>query len=158
MTSAAFEPTRHTAQPRPSAPRLRVVRGGRYTLGRAKTIMQQAGMVLLVALMLALVTAIVASQARLTELSGEIDATRSDLATAQTTYDYLSSQMDKIANMSNLETVAETRLGLVKADPSQITYVRLEDKSVIETVEDGAAKLVEDVRTAALDMLSSLKP
>ena len=60
MTSAAFEPTRHTAQPRPSAPRLRVVRGGRYTLGRAKTIMQQAGMVLLVALMLALVTAIVA--------------------------------------------------------------------------------------------------
>ena len=158
MTSAAFEPTRHTAQPRPSAPRLRVVRGGRYTLGHAKTIMQQAGMVLLVALMLALVTAIVASQARLTELSGEIDATRSDLATAQTTYDYLSSQMDKIANMSNLETVAETRLGLVKADPSQITYVRLEDQSVIETVEDGAAKLVEDVRTAALDLLSSLKP
>ena len=158
MTSAAFEPTRHTAQPRPSAPRRRVVRGGRYTLGRAKTIMQQAGMVLLVALMLALVTAIVASQARLTELSGEIDATRSDLATAQTTYDYLSSQMDKIANMSNLETVAETRLGLVKADPSQITYVRLEDQSVIETVEDGAAKLVEDVRTAALDLLSSLKP
>ena len=82
MTSAAFEPTRHTAQPRPGAPRLRVVRGGRYTLGRAKTIMQQAGMVLLVALMLALVTAIVASQARLTELSGEIDATRNDLATA----------------------------------------------------------------------------
>ena len=77
---------------------------------------------------------------------------------SQTTYDYLSSQMDKIANMSNLETVAETRLGLVKADPSQITYVRLEDQSVIETVEDGAAKLVEDVRTAALDLLSSLKP
>ena len=29
---------------------------------------------------------------------------------------------------------------------------------MIETVEDGAAKLVEDVRTAALDLLSSLKP
>ena len=158
MTSAAFEPTRHTAQPRPSAPRLRVVRGGRYTLGRAKTIMQQAGMVLLVALMLALVTAIVASQARLTELSGEIDATRNDLATAQITYDYLSSQMDKIANMSNLETVAETRLGLVKADPSQITYVQLEDQSVIQKTTSSAELLLSDVRTAALNLLGSLNP
>lgn len=158
MTSAAFDFTHRPTPNRPAAPRLRVVRGGRYTLGRAKTVMRQAGAVLLVTLVLALVTAIVASQARLTELSGEIDAARSDLSTAQTTYDYLSSQMDKIANMSNLESVAETRLGLVKADPSQITYVRLEDQSVIETVEGGASKLVEDVRTAALNLLNSLKP
>ena len=110
MVSAAVQ-LDHRVVPRRAAPRLRVVRGGRYTLNRAGALARQAAVVLVVALVLGLVTAIVASQARLTELTGEIDAKRADLAEAQTTYDYLTSQMDEIANMSNLGTVAEKQLG-----------------------------------------------
>ena len=157
MASAAVQ-LDHRVAPHRAAPRLRVVRGGRYTLNRAGALARQAAVVLVVALVLGLVTAIVASQARLTELTGEIDAKRADLAEAQTTYDYLTSQMDEIANMSNLGTVAEKQLGLVKADPSQITYLRIESEGVIERSESQTGKALEDLRTAALSLLDSFDP
>ena len=68
MASAAVQ-LDHRVAPRRAAPRLRVVRGGRYTLNRAGALARQAAVVLVVALVLGLVTAIVASQARLTELT-----------------------------------------------------------------------------------------
>ena len=154
MASAAVQ-LDHRVAPHRAAPRLRVVRGGRYTLNRAGALARQAAVV---ALVLGLVTAIVASQARLTELTGEIDAKRADLAEAQTTYDYLTSQMDEIANMSNLGTVAEKQLGLVKTDPSQITYLRIESEGVIERSESQTGKALEDLRTAALSLLDSFDP
>lgn len=125
---------------------------------RAREVARQAAMVLVVALILGLITAIVASQARITELSGEIDAKNSELSEAKTTYDYLTSQMDEIANMSNLGTVAENRLGLVKSDPSQITYMQVENESVIEHNESDAAKLLDGLRTAALSLIGNFDP
>ena len=118
MASAAVQ-LDHRVAPRRAAPRLRVVRGGRYTLNRAGALARQAAVVLVVALVLGLVTAIVASQARLTELTGEIDAKRADLAEAQTTYDYLTSQMDEIANMSNLGTVAKSSSAWSRPTPAR---------------------------------------
>ncbi len=157
MASAAFqlEPRRAAAQ---RAPGLRIVRGGRYKLARARQMARQAAIAAAAVLVLVLVTAIVNSQARLTELTGDIDAARAELSTAQSTYDYLTAQMDEIANMSNLGTVAEKRLGLVQTDPSQITYLRLENESVIERSESSAGKLLDGLRTAALSLLGSFDP
>ncbi len=125
---------------------------------RAREMARQAAVVLVVALLLGLITAIVASQARITELSGEIDAKNTELTEAHTTFDYLTSQMDEIANMSNLGVVAEKQLGLVKSDPSQITYIQLENESVIERSESEAAKLLDDLRTAALSLIGNFDP
>ena len=66
--------------------------------------------------------------------------------------------MDEIANMSNLGVVAEKQLGLVKSDPSQITYIQLENESVIERSESEAAKLLDDLRTAALSLIGNFDP
>ena len=66
--------------------------------------------------------------------------------------------MDEIANMSNLGTVAEKQLGLVKTDPSQITYLRIESEGVIERSESQTGKALEDLRTAALSLLDSFDP
>ena len=54
------------------------------------------------------------------------------LAEAQSEYDYLNTRMNDITSRASLQEVAEGELGLVKADPSQITYVQLEDQSIIE--------------------------
>ena len=54
--------------------------------------------------------------------------------------------------------MAEGELGLVKADPSQITYVQLEDQSIIERNTGTAGRLLDEVRTAALSLLDSLNP
>lgn len=158
MASAAFQIEHRRPAARRAAPQVRVVQGGRYRMRRAREMARQAVVVLVVALLLGLITAIVASQARITELSGEIDAKNTELTEARTTFDYLTSQMDEIANMSNLGVVAEKQLGLVKSDPSQITYIQLENESVIERSESEAAKLLDDLRTAALSLIGNFDP
>lgn len=159
MTSAAYEINTATLhrKSRP-APQLRVVQGGRYGIGKAKLFVRRLGIALVAALMLGLMVSVVASQAQLTALSGEIASVRSDLTAAQSTYDYLSSTMDNITNSASVQQIAEGRLGLVKADTSQITYVRLEDESVIRKNASSAAKLLDGIRTAALSLIGGLDP
>ena len=101
---------------------------------------------------------IVASQARITQLSGEIDDAKSELTNAQSYNDYLSTTMDQITNSTSVQQEAEDRLGLVKMDPSQVTYVRLEDESVIERAAGTADKFFAGIKTAALSLLGSFDP
>ena len=130
----------HTGQTAPKVqaprPRVQVVRGGRHGLNRAR---QLAASTVLV-------------------LNGQINAAKSDLAAAQSDYDYLASQMSAITSRTSLQQVAEGELGLVPADPSQVTYVELETESVIEKTGSDAAQALSDVGTAALSLLGSLDP
>lgn len=114
--------------------------------------------VLAAALVLGLIVSVVHSQARITELTGEIAAANKQLTTAQSVYDDLSIQMEAITNRSSVAEVAVGRLGLAQADQSQITYLRLEDESVIERTTSDAAKLLGGFRTAALSLIGSLDP
>lgn len=152
----------HTAQTAPkmerTQPKVQVVRGGRHGLNRARQLASSTLSVLAGALLLGLVVSVVYSQARITELNGEINDTKTKLTAAQSEYDYLSTQMSNITSRTNLQQVAEGQLGLVPLDPSQVTYVQLEDQSVIEKSTSSAELLLSDVRTAALDLLGSLNP
>ena len=89
---------------------------------------------------------------------GQINDTKTQLTAAQSEYDYLASQMSNITSRTSLQQVAEGQLGLVQVDPSQVTYVQLEDESVIEKTSSSAEALFSDVRTAALNLLESLNP
>ena len=116
------------------------------------------GAVLVIAIFFGLFASIVASQARITQLSGEIDDAKSELTNAQSYNDYLSTTMDQITNSTSVQQEAEDRLGLVKMDPSQVTYVRLEDESVIERAAGTADKFFAGMKTAALSLLGSFDP
>lgn len=129
-TAAEIATNNHSGSSR--TPRVRVVKGGRYGLSKARQFARTAGTVLVIAIFFGLFASIVASQARITQLSGEIDDAKSELTNAQSYNDYLSTTMDQITNSTSVQQEAEDRLGLVKMDPSQVTYVRLEDESVIE--------------------------
>ena len=152
----------HTGQTAPKVerpqPRVRVVRGGRHGLNRVRRLAASMLQVLAVALLLGLIVSVVYSQAKITELNGQINETRTQLTAAQSEYDYLTTQMSNITSRTNLQQVAEGELGLVKADPSQITYVQLESESVIEKKSGSTQLLLEDLRTAALNLLGSLNP
>lgn len=152
----------HTGQTAPKVerpqPRVRVVRGGRHGLNRVRRLAASMLQVLAVALLLGLIVSVVYSQAKITELNGQINETRTQLTAAQSEYDYLSTQMNNITSRTSLQQVAEGELGLVPADPSQITYVQLESESVIQTQEGTAQLLLDDVRAAALSLLDSLDP
>ncbi len=149
----------HTGQTAPKLetrqPEVRVVRGGKHGLNRARQFVSVALNVIAVALLLGLIFSVVHSQARITELNGQINSTRTDLTAAQSEYDYLFTKMSDITSRASLQDVAEGQLGLVKADQSQITYIRLEEQSVIEKNGSDAGRFLAGIRTAALNLLDS---
>lgn len=138
-TAAEIATNNHSGSSR--TPRVRVVKGGRYGLSKARQFARTAGTVLVIAIFFGLFASIVASQARITQLSGEIDDAKSELTNAQSYNDYLSTTMDQITN-----------------SPSQVTYVRLEDESVIERAAGTADKFFAGIKTAALSLLGSFDP
>ena len=139
-------------------PQVKVVRGGTRGLHRARRFAQATLRTLALAIVLGLVISVLYSHAKLTELSGEINEVNTQLAAARSEYDYLSTRMSDITSRASLQEVAEGQLGLVKLDPSQITYVQLEDESVIQKSTNTAGKLLGEVRTAALSLLNNLNP
>lgn len=157
MATAAYDLNTTKRFSRP-APKVRVVRGGRHGLKKAKQMAHTLLVLLACALVLGLIVSVVQSQARITELTGEIESTRADLTAAQSDYDYLSTTMSGITSRANVADIAEGSLGLVKADSSQITYIRLEDESIIAKTSSSAAKLLENMRTAALSLIGTLDP
>lgn len=142
----------------PRQPEMRVVRGGKHGLNRARQFAAVALHVIAAALLLGLIFSVVHSQARITELNGQINDTRTDLTAAQSEYDYLSTKMSDITSRASLQDVAEGQLGLVKADQSQITYIQLEEQSVIEKTGRDAGRVLVGIRTAALNLLDSFNP
>ena len=142
----------------PRQPEMRVVRGGKHGLNRARQFAAVALYVIAAALPLGLIFSVVHSQARITELNGQINDTRTGLTAAQSEYDYLSTKMSDITSRASLQDVAEGQLGLVKADQSQITYIQLEEQSVIEKTGSDAGRVLVGIRTAALNLLDSFNP
>ncbi|MUT97680.1 MAG: hypothetical protein EP147_19255 [Subdoligranulum sp.] len=142
----------------PRQPEMRVVRGGKHGLNRARQFAAVALHVIAAALLLGLIFSVVHSQARITELNGQINDTRTDLTAAQSEYDYLSTKMSDITSRASFQDVAEGQLGLVKADQSQIIYIQLEEQSVIEKTGSDAGRVLVGIRTAALNLLDSFNP
>ena len=139
-------------------PQVKVVRGGNRGLNRARRFAQATLRTLALAIVLGLVVSVLYSHAKLTELSGQINEVNTQLAAAQSEYDYLSTKMSDITSRASLQDVAEGQLGLVKADQSQITYIQLEEQSIIEKTGSDAGRFLAGIRTAALNLLDSLNP
>lgn len=158
MTAAAYHDNTARKQEK-SSPAVRVVKGGRYSaLAKMRHAVRTAGTLFLCALILGLIVSVVQSKAKITALSGEIEATRTLLTEAQSEYDYLSSKMSAITSRSNISEVAEGGLGLVKADSSQLTYLRLEDESVLIKNTSGAVKLLDSIKAAGRNFIDLLDP
>ena len=142
----------------PPRPQVRAVRGGNHGLNRVRHVMRTAVIVLIFAVFGGLAISSLMSGATLMELNAQVDEVSVQLAEAQSEYDYLNTRMNDITSRASLQQVAEGELGLVKAAPSQITYVQLEDQSIIERNTGAAGRLLDEVRTAALSLLDSLNP
>ena len=159
MATAAYElGYERQVHRREPMPRLQVVQGGRSKLDKVRQALATLRGVLVAALVLGLIVTLVYSQAAITELNGEVSASQQKLTAAQSNYDFLSASMDKVTSRANIEQIAEGRLGLVKADPSQVTYIRLEDEAKIQKTDSNAAKVMSGLGTAALSLIGSLDP
>lgn len=150
-----------TAAPKlepPPRPQVRAVRGGNHGLRKVRHVVRTAMTVLVIAVFFGLLISSLMSAAKLMELNSQVDEVNTQLTEAKSEYDYLNARMSDITSRASLQEVAEGQLGLVKLDPSQITYVQLEDQSIIERNTSAAGHLLDEVRTAALSLLDSLNP
>ncbi len=64
------------------------------------------------------------------ELNDQIQSTKAQLVSAQSQYTYYNSTLNSKTNIASVEEAA-SRLGLMKIDQSQITYIRLGESGAL---------------------------
>lgn len=157
MPQAAYDLTvfENRPQSRKQPQTLRVAKGrGR---GMVWAALQQVRTVAVGGVLLALLCSYLFSQAQVSALAADIQKYESQLTAAQSEYSYLTSQMDAITNQSNVDQIA-AELGLMKIDPSQITYITVEQESVITRPDSGLDKLARQIGEMALSLMNYLNP
>ena len=140
----------------PKAPKLEVRRG--QASQRAAARRQTMARCLLAMTMLALVCAVIYSHVQLTELTGKIQAARAELTQVNSWNSYWNSTLESKSNLRMVEEVATTRMGMIKADPSQITYIKLDETSTVDRPASGLQKLAGMLHAGALSLVGSLDP
>lgn len=155
MQTTAYDLSLFESKNLPQKPRVRVAQGGALRTAQAmKNLRLFAG----VTLLLMLVVCYLYSQAVITELTTDLQRTQRQLVAAQSEYDYLSSQMDSKTSLKNVAEIATGQLGLMKVDKSQITYVTLEQESVITLPESGIRRWLDMIGAGLLSAADYLNP
>ena len=136
---------------------LRSVKGGKKPSSQLHQTVVNVWNVMGCAMFLALAILLIQSKVTLTELNTQVQRTQNQLTTSQSTYNYLNSELTSRTNMANIEDAAR-RLGLMKVDQSQITYIRLEDSGVLTTADSPVKKWTDWFHSGVLSLMETLDP
>ena len=98
------------------------------------------------------------SRAQLTELTTQVSAVESDLSDAKSEYDYLNLQLESKTDLDTVENYALTKLGLVKMDPSQVTYLTLENEDKVVKPESEVKTFFDNFSAAFMNLMEYLAP
>ena len=109
---------------------LRVEKGGKRRLSPFQAAMQHALQLISMALLAGFAVSLLWSEAQLVEVNDQIRKAKAELVSEQSQYTYYNSALNNRTNITSVEETA-TRLGLMKIDQSQITYIRLDEGSVL---------------------------
>ena len=115
---------RRAPRPQPKVP-LRVEKGGKRHLTPMQAAAQHMLQLVSVALVVGFAVSLLWSQAQLVELNDKIQDAKAELVSEQSQYTYYTSVLNSKTNITSVEETAG-RLGLMKMDQSQITYIRLD--------------------------------
>lgn len=149
---------RPAPQPQPERrPDLRVEQGGKAAISPLRAMMQHGVQILALGLLAGLSVALLFSEARIVELSGDIRQAKATLISAQSQNDYYTTTLNVQSSISNVENVAG-RLGLMKIDDSQITYIRLDDQSVLTRRESAVEKWTDTLQAGVSSLLRTIDP
>jgi cell division protein FtsL len=140
------------ASQRESERSLRVVRGGRTRLDPLHAMLRHAAPIVAIAMLVGLAVSLLQSEAHITELTSQIQTAKATLVTEQSDYTYYTSTLNKKASIANVEETA-SRLGLMKLDDSQITYVRLNDTSELVRKTSAVRQWTDFIHAGALTLM-----
>ena len=134
---------------------LRVEKGGKRRLSPFQAAMQHALQLISMALLAGFAVSLLWSEAQLVEVNDQIQKAKAELVSEQSQYTYYNSVLNSKTNITSVEEVAG-RLGLMKMDQSQLTYIRdsvlVRRASAVhqwtDFLHDGAMTILASVRSA----------
>ena len=116
--------------------------------------MQHAIQLISVALMVGFAVSLLWSEAQLVELNDQIQDAKAQLVSEQSQYTYYNSALNSKTNITSVEEAA-SRLGLMKIDQSQITYIRLDAGSVLVRKESAVRQWTDLLHDGAMTILGA---
>ena len=159
MGQAAYDMTevrrRRAPQTQPKVP-LRVEKGGKKRLNPVRAAMQHALQLVGAALLVGFAVSLLWSEAQLVELNDQIQDAKAQLVSEQSQYTYYNSTLNSKTNIASVEETAG-RLGLMKVDPSQITYIRLGESGELVRRESTVRQWTDFLYTGAVNILGTVR-
>ena len=128
---------------------LRVEKGGKRRLNPFQAAMQHALQLISMALLAGFAVSLLWSEAQLVEVNDQIQKAKAELVSEQSQYTYYNSALNNRTNITSVEETA-TRLGLMKIDQSQITYIRLDEGSVLVRKESAVRQWTDLLHDGAM--------
>ena len=156
MGQAAYDrnAVRRRRAPQTQKPPLRVEKGGKRRLNPVQAMMQHLLQLASVALLVGFAVSLLWSEAQLVELNDQIQDAKAQLVSEQSQYTYYNSTLNSKTNITSVEEAA-TRLGLMKMDQSQITYIRLDAGSVLVRKESAVRQWTDLLHDGAMTILGA---
>lgn len=155
MAQAAYDLERFARQNHRSAPRLRVAK--RVRSERQKQIFRMARLLVGALVMVLMVCAVLYTNARITEVQGDIANAQKSLTEQESLSHYYTFELDNQTSLSGLEERAEAQ-GLERADGGRTQYFRVEENSAIEVKQNAFMQLWNNATDGLLSILDYLTP
>lgn len=135
---------------------LRVEKGGKRRLSPFQAAMQHALQLISMALLAGFAVSLLWSEAQLVEVNDQIQKAKAELVSEQSQYTYYNSVLNSKTNITSVEEAA-SRLGLMKIDPSQITYIRLNESGALERQQSPVRQWTSFIYNGAVTILGTVK-
>ena len=146
---------RKAPQPQRKA-NLRVEKGGKERLSPRQAAARHMMHLVAVALLVGFAISLLWSESRLVELNDQIQDAKAQLVSEQSQYTYYNSTLNSKTNITSVEEAAG-RLGLMKIDQSQITYIRLGESDSLERTQSAVRQWTDFIYNGAVNILGTVK-
>ena len=123
---------------------LRVAKGGKRRLSPLQAAVHNAMHLVAAALLVGFAISLLWSESKLVELND------------QSQYTYYNSTLNSKTNITSVEETAG-RLGLMKIDQSQITYIRLGESDTLERTQSAVRQWTDFIYNGAVNILGTVK-
>ena len=135
---------------------LRVEKGGKERLSPRQAAARHVMHLVAVALLVGFAISLLWSESKLVELNDQIQDAKAQLVSEQSQYTYYNSTLNSKTNITSVEETAG-RLGLMKIDQSQITYIRLGESDTLERTQSAVRQWTDFIYNGAVNILGTVK-
>ena len=146
---------RKAPQPQRKA-NLRVEKGGKERLSPRQAAARHVMHLVAVALLVGFAISLLWSESKLVELNDQIQDAKAQLVSEQSQYTYYNSTLNSKTNITSVEEAAG-RLGLMKIDQSQITYIRLGESDSLERTQSAVRQWTDFIYNGAVNILGTIQ-